>query len=174
MRSSALLTVVLLAVAGCDLSVEAREDSTESTAASTPSSETATAPTATEPADTPSAAGSSPPTPTATTDAGTSLELTTSGDFDCAGRDVVVDAGALTVTLTGTCRRVEISGDAGVFEIGGARELVIGGLGNVVKIDEVESIELTGDGNVITWTTSPGGEPTVVDSAVGNLVQRGE
>jgi hypothetical protein len=78
------------------------------------------------------------------------------GAVDCKGRHISVSGKRNTLTLTGECPFVEISGD-----------------NNALVVDTLGEASLAGDQNRIDWKrASSGAAPEVSDSGDGNVVKR--
>jgi hypothetical protein len=76
--------------------------------------------------------------------------------IDCRGRGVSVMGNGNTLTLRGTCRKVDVKGND-----------------NVISVEAVQAIETTGNHNRVTWSRAADGEsPTTSDLGNGNAIQR--
>jgi hypothetical protein len=83
---------------------------------------------------------------------GDSLFVTQSGDVDATcdgGGDLYINSVAgITLFVSGNCASVTIATD-----------------GNTVLLDSADALDVSGDGNTVTWTS---GSPTVSDTGKGN------
>ena len=76
--------------------------------------------------------------------------------IDCRGRGVSVMGNGNTLTLRGTCRKVDVKGND-----------------NIISVEAVQAIETTGNHNRVTWTRAAEGEsPSTSDLGNGNAIQR--
>lgn len=76
--------------------------------------------------------------------------------IDCRGRGVSVMGNGNTLTLRGTCRKVDVKGND-----------------NIISVEAVQAIETTGNHNRVTWSRAADGEsPTTSDLGNGNAIQR--
>jgi len=76
--------------------------------------------------------------------------------IDCRGRGVSVMGNGNTLTLRGTCRKVDVKGND-----------------NVISVEAVQAIETTGNHNRVTWSRAADGDsPTTSDLGNGNAIQR--
>jgi hypothetical protein len=76
---------------------------------------------------------------------------------DCDFRPVEIIAASTNVTLTGDCPMVTVSG-----------------IGNVVDIERVDALIVTGTGNEIQWGSGiTGAAPQVIDNEMGNEITHG-
>jgi hypothetical protein len=76
--------------------------------------------------------------------------------IDCRGRGVSVMGNGNTLTLRGTCRKVDVKGND-----------------NIISVEAVQAIETTGNHNRVTWNRAAEGEsPSTSDLGNGNAIQR--
>ena len=76
--------------------------------------------------------------------------------IDCRGRGVSVMGNGNTLTLRGTCRKVDVKGND-----------------NIISVEAVQAIETTGNHNRVTWNRAAEGEsPTTSDLGNGNAIRR--
>jgi len=77
--------------------------------------------------------------------------------IDCRGRGVTVMGNGNTLTLRGTCGKVDVQGNE-----------------NIISVDTVHAIGTTGNKNRVTWTRAADGEtPDTSDLGNGNVIRRG-
>jgi hypothetical protein len=77
--------------------------------------------------------------------------------FDCASRQVSVRGSTNTITLTGRCGEVSVSGT-----------------GNKITVERTPRIVTTGHNNDIRWQHGEGDrQPAVRNSGMNNTVRRG-
>ena len=75
----------------------------------------------------------------------------------CADQTASIGGRNNTVTLTGSCPTVEIAGST-----------------NVVTLEAVDRIEISGTGNVVTWQRAiQRSEPSITTTGAGNTVRKG-
>ncbi len=76
--------------------------------------------------------------------------------IDCRGRGVSVMGNGNTLTLRGTCRKVDVKGND-----------------NIISVEAVQAIETTGNHNRVTWNRAADGEsPSTSDLGNGNAIRR--
>jgi hypothetical protein len=76
--------------------------------------------------------------------------------IDCRGRGVSVMGNGNTLTLRGTCRKVDVKGND-----------------NIISVEAVQAIATTGNHNRVTWNRATEGEsPSTSDLGNGNAIQR--
>jgi hypothetical protein len=76
--------------------------------------------------------------------------------IDCRGRGITVMGNGNTLTLRGTCRKVDVQGND-----------------NIISVDAVQAIETTGNHNRVTWNRAAEGEtPSTSDLGNGNAIRR--
>jgi len=80
----------------------------------------------------------------------------TTRTIDCRGRGVSVMGNGNTLTLRGTCRKVDVKGND-----------------NIISVEAVQAIETTGNHNRVTWNRAADGQsPSTSDLGNGNAIQR--
>jgi hypothetical protein len=79
----------------------------------------------------------------------------------------------LTVTLVGTCTRVNVTGNREKV-IGSATTFFIAGNHNTVTADSTDDITLAGNHNTITWKKSGKGSPKIVTLGKDNKVSQAQ
>ena len=86
---------------------------------------------------------------------------------DCAkDPHVRLIGNSLTVTLTGTCKQLDITGNHETVK-GSAGEVYVQGNENTVSIDASTTITVAGNKNTVTWKS---GAPKVQNTGKGNTV----
>jgi hypothetical protein len=77
--------------------------------------------------------------------------------IDCRGRGVSVMGNGNTLTLRGSCGKVDVKGNE-----------------NIISVDTVQSISATGNKNRVTWNrAAEGDQPDTSDLGNGNVIRRG-
>jgi hypothetical protein len=77
--------------------------------------------------------------------------------IDCRGRGVTVQGNGNTLTLRGTCGKLDVQGNE-----------------NIISVDTVHAVSTTGNKNRVTWTRAADGEtPDTSDLGNGNVIRRG-
>jgi hypothetical protein len=77
--------------------------------------------------------------------------------IDCRGRGVTVMGNGNTLTLRGTCGKIDVKGNE-----------------NIIAADTVSSIGTTGNNNRVTWSRAADGDtPGTSDLGNGNVIRRG-
>jgi hypothetical protein len=77
--------------------------------------------------------------------------------IDCRGRGVTVMGNGNTLTLRGTCGKIDVQGNE-----------------NKISVDTVQTIATTGNNNRVTWSRAAEGElPQTSDLGNGNVIRRG-
>ena len=79
-----------------------------------------------------------------------------------------------TVTLTGTCTQINISGNAAKIT-GSVTAVQISGNKSKLTLDALDSIMVSGDNNTVTWkktVTDKQKQPKVMNSGDGNSIGR--
>jgi hypothetical protein len=196
----ALSVLLIAGLSGCSVSVsdpeepstrtdnavsDASEDSSETGSAGEPAGE------AGEPAETDAAEPDAVETdPDAVEAAGADSDgdvTTTWSDDEAEYRDSVLEAVTRTLTcdgelvfgqnepgqivkVDGPCDRIVVRMAAGVVIAGEVGAIEVSGPGNVIYLDSIDTISVTGDGNAISWL---GSTPQVTDTGAGNVITSG-
>jgi hypothetical protein len=112
---------------------------------------------------------------------------TTWSDDEAEYRDSVLEAVTRTLTcdgelvfgqnepgqivkVDGPCDRIVVRMAAGVVIAGEVGAIEVSGPGNVIYLDSIDTISVTGDGNAISWL---GSTPQVTDTGAGNVITSG-
>jgi Protein of unknown function (DUF3060) len=117
-------------------------------------------------------------TGSANDDAGTLDGLVFSGDdqtieADCAGGSATVTGYWNTITLTGSCESVEVSGGDNTITIEAASALTIAGYWNTVDVTTIGSITVDGGDNTVNWVEGlDGGTPKITAADDFNTIVR--
>lgn len=85
--------------------------------------------------------------------------------------EVTLVGNNLTVTLVGTCTRVNVTGNREKVT-GSATAFFIGGNHNTVTADSTDDITLAGNHNTITWKKSGKGTPKIANPGKDNKVSQ--
>lgn len=88
----------------------------------------------------------------------------------CDGGDVSVSGKANTVTITGHCTRVTVSGFENIVEAESATKVSASGFDNVVKVENAAEITASGFDNRVTYRA---GDPQIANHGADNIVERG-
>ena len=93
--------------------------------------------------------------------------------WDCA-KDAVVriaqDKG--TFGFLGECKRITVTGKKNVLSLASATKVVVGGTSNLVIIEEVDTIAVSGRGNQVTWAKAKKGDKPKITKAPRNTVEK--
>jgi len=196
----ALSALLIAGLSGCSVSVsepdeqtttadnaasDASEDTSESGSGSEPAGE------AGEPAETPTDDPEPEETEPASTDeAGADSDgaaATTWSDEEAEYRASMLEVVTRTLTcdgelvfgqndpgqivkIDGPCEHIVVHMNAGVVVAEEVGSIDVSGAGNVIYLDSVDTINVAGDANAISWL---GSTPTVTDTGAGNVVISG-
>ena len=95
--------------------------------------------------------------------------------IDCSKDAALVVSGAKnTITLTGACKSIEMTGTGNSLTVESVERLEINGTENTVAAVALSAVELTGVKNKVTWKTSPTKrkKPSVSNTGVKNSVKK--
>lgn len=87
----------------------------------------------------------------------------------CDG-DLTIDTVGAVVRVDGDCTSITVTADIAVVVADNVGTVRVSGTGNVVYALRVQTVEIAGDTNVVTWA---GTTPTVTDTGVGNVATQG-
>jgi hypothetical protein len=59
-----------------------------------------------------------------------------------------------------------------VLSIASVKKLVVGGKSNLVQIEEVDTINVSGRGNQVTWAKAKSGDKPKITKSGGNVVDK--
>ena len=91
---------------------------------------------------------------------------------DCGKQPVVVvNASTVDLTLTGKCTKVSVNGGHVKLGAESIDALTVNGAENMVVVDALGKVSLTGAGNRVTWKTAIGGKkPKISDLGTDDQV----
>ena len=93
--------------------------------------------------------------------------------WDCAtDPNVKITQDKGTFGFLGECKRITVVGKKNVLSIASATKVVVGGSGNLVQIDEVDTIAVSGKNNQITWGKAKKGDKPKITKGKGNSVEQ--
>lgn len=76
----------------------------------------------------------------------------TTVDHDCGSDpEVEISGSTNTITLTGTCTKVAVSGAGNTLTIAATTRLAISGANNTAAVEQVDRIAVSGVGNTVTY-----------------------
>lgn len=104
--------------------------------------------------------------------AGADHTITKGSSWDC-GKDPIVKLGRgkLKLKLTGECKAIHVGSAKNVLDIESVDELHVTGGMNTIVVGTIAAIDLGGAKNVVRWKKAKSGDkPTVHDGAAGNAV----
>jgi hypothetical protein len=93
--------------------------------------------------------------------------------IDCAkDPEVSINGAGGTITLTGKCKKISISGGTNTVKIESASHLSVSGADNTVDVGEAEKISVSGASNRVSYKSGLGGKgkPKVSSPGVGNKI----
>lgn len=98
------------------------------------------------------------------------VDNNTSVTVDCKkDSEVTLVGNNLTVTLVGSCTRVNVTGNREKVT-GSAATFFVGGSHNTITADSLDDITLAGSHNTVTWKKSGKGSPKVTNPGKDNKV----
>ena len=93
--------------------------------------------------------------------------------WDCATDPMVkITQDKGTFGFLGECKRITVVGKKNVLSIASATKVVVGGSGNLVQVEEVDTIAVSGKSNQITWGKAKRGEKPKITKGRGNSVEQ--
>ena len=97
----------------------------------------------------------------------TTIDCTADGDVTIAGNEN-------TVTLTGTCKSVTVSGNKNKIAAASSEHAYVTGNDNTVAIDALDNLAVPGNNNVVSYkaTVAKGGKTKVSNPGKGNKVTK--
>jgi DsbC/DsbD-like thiol-disulfide interchange protein len=102
------------------------------------------------------------------------VDNNTSVTVDCKkDSEVSLVGNNLTVTLVGSCTRVNVTGNREKVT-GSATAFFVGGSHNTITADSTDDITLAGSHNTVTWKKSGKGSPKVTNPGKDNKVSQAQ
>ena len=77
-----------------------------------------------------------------------------------------------TFGFLGECKSITVVGKKNVLSIASTTKVVVGGSGNLVQIEEVGTIAVSGKNNQVTWVKAKSGDKPKITKGRGNSVEQ--